>query len=66
MDILILFVEVMVVIKSLEEGVVVVVVGLENIKKLKVRLGRVMYVGIGIDGKELLLDLGVWGVMVVI
>lgn len=40
--------------------------GVEVIKIMKLRLGCVMYVGVGLESKELLLDLGVWGVMVVI
>ncbi|KAK4222104.1 putative dihydroxyacetone kinase [Podospora fimiseda] len=66
MDTLIPFADAMKNTKSFEKGVAAAVQGAENTKKLKARLGRATYVGVGEGTKELPPDPGAWGAMVAI
>lgn len=66
MDTLIPFATAMKESKSFEDGVAAAVQGAENTRKLKARLGRATYVGVGSESKELPPDPGAWGAMVAI
>jgi dihydroxyacetone kinase len=52
--------------KSFEASVAAAVEGCEGTKKLRAKLGRATYVGVGADNKELPPDPGAWGAMVAI
>lgn len=52
--------------KSFEASVAAAVEGSEGTKKLRAKLGRATYVGVGADNKELPPDPGAWGAMVAI